>query len=117
MNFSIARVYLKYSPCKIFTFTRSLTKIQKRISLVSVAGNLRLSDMTITIKFSVHCLTRDYRTKVESIALTSMMGLEAKTFSSTLASLAEPLTVAKYRMAYLAETVFPAPDSPLTMMD
>lgn len=46
-----------------------------------------------------------------------MMGLEAKTFSSTLASLAEPLTVAKYRMAYLAETVFPAPDSPLTMMD
>jgi hypothetical protein len=46
-----------------------------------------------------------------------MMGLEAKTFSSTLASLAEPLTVAKYLMAYLAETVFPAPDSPLTMMD
>lgn len=49
--------------------------------------------------------------------LTSMMGLEAKTFSSTLASLAEPLTVAKYLMAYLAETVFPAPDSPLTMID
>ena len=49
--------------------------------------------------------------------LTSMMGLEANTFSSTLASLAEPLTVAKYLMAYLAETVFPAPDSPLTMMD
>lgn len=45
------------------------------------------------------------------------MGLEAKTFSSTLASLADPLTVAKYLMAYLAETVFPAPDSPLTMMD
>ncbi len=44
-------------------------------------------------------------------ALTSMMGLEAKTFSSTLASLAEPLTVAKYLMAYLADTVFPAPDS------
>lgn len=46
-----------------------------------------------------------------------MMGLEAKTFSSTLASLAEPLTVAKYLMAYLADTVFPAPDSPLTMID
>lgn len=49
--------------------------------------------------------------------LTSMMGLEAKTLSSMLASLAEPLTVAKYLMAYLADTVFPAPDSPLTMMD
>lgn len=49
--------------------------------------------------------------------LTSMMGLEANTFSSMLASLAEPLTVAKYLMAYLAETVFPAPDSPLTMID
>lgn len=46
-----------------------------------------------------------------------MMGLDAKTFSSTLASLAEPLTVAKYLMAYLADTVFPAPDSPLTMID
>lgn len=46
-----------------------------------------------------------------------MMGLEAKTFSSTFASLAEPLTVAKYLMAYFADTVFPAPDSPLTMMD
>lgn len=45
------------------------------------------------------------------------MGFEAKTFSSTLASLADPLTVAKYLMAYLAETVFPAPDSPLTMID
>lgn len=51
------------------------------------------------------------------VLLTSMMGLEAKTFSSMLASLAEPLTVAKYLMAYLADTVFPAPDSPLTMMD
>ena len=49
--------------------------------------------------------------------LTSIIGLEASTFSSTLFSLAEPLTVAKYRMAYLAETVLPAPDSPLTMMD
>lgn len=49
--------------------------------------------------------------------LTSMMGLDAITFSSTLVSLLEPPTVAKYRMAYFAETVFPAPDSPLTMMD
>lgn len=46
-----------------------------------------------------------------------MMGLDARTFSSTLVSLAEPLTVAKYLMAYLADTVFPAPDSPLTMID
>lgn len=53
----------------------------------------------------------------QSQVLTSMMGLEARTFSSMLASLAEPLTVAKYLMAYLAETVFPAPDSPLTMID
>lgn len=56
------------------------------------------------------------KVKADSL-LTSMMGLDAKTFSSTLASLAEPLTVAKYRMAYLADTVFPAPDSPLTMID
>lgn len=46
-----------------------------------------------------------------------MMGLDASTFSSTLVSLAEPPTVAKKRMAYFAETVLPAPDSPLTMMD
>lgn len=46
-----------------------------------------------------------------------MMGLEARTLASMLVSLAEPPTVAKKRMAYLAETVLPAPDSPLTMMD
>ena len=46
-----------------------------------------------------------------------MMGLEARTFSSTLVFPADPPTVAKKRMAYLADTVFPAPDSPLTMMD
>lgn len=45
------------------------------------------------------------------------MGLDASTFSSTLVSFAEPPTVAKNRMAYFAETVLPAPDSPLTMMD
>ena len=48
--------------------------------------------------------------------VTSMMGQEARTRSSTLVS-PEELTVAKYRIAYLAETVLPAPDSPLTMMD
>jgi len=46
-----------------------------------------------------------------------MMGLEASTFSSTLLSRVEPPTVAKKRMAYFADTVLPAPDSPLTMMD
>lgn len=45
------------------------------------------------------------------------MGLEASTFSSTLVSFAEPPTVAKKRMAYFAETVLPAPDSPLTIID
>ena len=46
-----------------------------------------------------------------------MMGLEASTLSSTLACTKERLTVAKYRITYLAETVFPAPDSPLTITD
>lgn len=45
------------------------------------------------------------------------MGLDASTFSSTLVSFAEPPTVAKKRMAYFAETVLPAPDSPLTIID
>lgn len=44
------------------------------------------------------------------------MGLEARTFFSTCVSVSEPLIVAKYLIAYLAETVFPAPDSPDTMM-
>lgn len=44
------------------------------------------------------------------------MGLEARTFFSTCVSVSEPLIVAKYLMAYLAETVLPAPDSPDTMM-
>ena len=47
---------------------------------------------------------------------TSMMGLEARIFFSIWVSSEEPPTVAKYRMAYLAETVLPAPDSPDTMM-
>lgn len=53
----------------------------------------------------------------EISVFTSIIGLDARTLASMLVSLAEPPTVAKKRMAYLAETVFPAPDSPLTMMD
>ena len=49
--------------------------------------------------------------------MASMMGFEAKTFFSICVSVWDPPTEAKYRMAYLAETVFPAPDSPETMMD
>lgn len=65
----------------------------------------------------VHLISACAPSRLLGDPLTSMMGLEAKTLSSMLASLAEPLTVAKYLMAYLADTVFPAPDSPLTMMD
>ena len=39
------------------------------------------------------------------------------TLFSTWDSDEVPPTVAKYRIAYLALTVFPAPDSPDTMMD
>ena len=46
-----------------------------------------------------------------------MMGLEARTFRSTCVSVADPPAVAKYRMAYFAETVLPAPDSPDTIID
>lgn len=45
------------------------------------------------------------------------MGFEAKTFFSTCVSVEAPPTDAKYLMAYLALTVFPAPLSPLTMID
>lgn len=45
-----------------------------------------------------------------------MMGLEARTFFSIWVSVVEPPTVAKYRMAYFADTVLPAPDSPDTMI-
>lgn len=45
-----------------------------------------------------------------------MIGLEARTFFSTCVSVSEPLIVAKYLIAYLAETVFPAPDSPDTII-
>jgi len=45
------------------------------------------------------------------------MGFEASTFFSTVLSVTEPPTFAKYRIAYLAETVLPAPLSPDTMMD
>lgn len=46
-----------------------------------------------------------------------MMGLEASTFSSMLEWPRQPPTVVKYLMAYLADAVFPAPDSPLMMRD
>lgn len=45
-----------------------------------------------------------------------MIGLEAKTFFSTWVSVSEPLIVAKYLIAYLADTVLPAPDSPETII-
>lgn len=48
---------------------------------------------------------------------TSIMGLDAKTFFSICVSVDAPPTDAKYLMAYLALTVFPAPLSPLTMID
>ena len=57
------------------------------------------------------------KSKGEISLLTSMMGLEAKTLSSTLVCWAAPPTTAKYLMVNLAETVFPDPDSPLMMID
>lgn len=45
------------------------------------------------------------------------MGLDARTLSSTRVVLPDLLTTAKYLIAYRADTVFPAPDSPLTIMD
>ena len=55
---------------------------------------------------------------VLALPMASMIGDEASTRFSTCVSVAEvPPTVAKYRIAYLALTVFPAPDSPETIMD
>lgn len=48
---------------------------------------------------------------------TSVMGLDARTLSSTRVVLPDLLTTAKYLMAYRADTVLPAPDSPLTIID
>ena len=45
------------------------------------------------------------------------IGLEASTFFSTCVSVDEPPTVAKYHMAYFADTILPVPDSPDTMID
>lgn len=50
-------------------------------------------------------------------SITSIIGLEARTLSSTLVCCAAPPTTAKYLMVNLAETVFPEPDSPLMMID
>lgn len=43
--------------------------------------------------------------------------MEANTLFSIWVSASAPHTVAKYLIAYFAETVFPAPDSPETMID
>ena len=55
---------------------------------------------------------------VLALPMASMMGDEARTLFSTCVSVSDvPPTVAKYRIAYLALTVLPAPDSPETMID
>lgn len=57
------------------------------------------------------------KTKTTSrYALTSMIGFDARIFFSICVSESDPLMVAKYLMAYLADTVFPAPDSPETII-
>lgn len=48
---------------------------------------------------------------------TSVIGLDARTLSSTRVLLPDLLTTAKYLIAYRADTVLPAPDSPLTIID
>lgn len=53
---------------------------------------------------------------VLALPIASIIGLLARTFRSMFVSDSLPPTAAKYRMAYLALTVFPAPDSPDTMM-
>lgn len=45
-----------------------------------------------------------------------MIGFDARIFFSICVSESDPLMVAKYLMAYLADTVFPAPDSPETII-
>lgn len=54
---------------------------------------------------------------VQSLDRTSVIGLDARTLSSTRVLLPDLLTTAKYLIAYRADTVLPAPDSPLTMID
>ena len=69
---------------------------------------------------ATHTHTHTYTTSSATVKFclcTSIIGLEASTFFSTCVSVAEPPTVAKYRMAYFADTVLPAPDSPDTMID
>lgn len=53
---------------------------------------------------------------VFALPIDSMIGLLAKTRFSMLEDV-DPAMEAKYRIANFAETVFPAPDSPDTMMD
>lgn len=56
-------------------------------------------------------------TQEAHLFFTSVIGLDASTLSSIWVLVLDKLTVAKYLMAYLADTVFPAPDSPLTITD
>lgn len=53
---------------------------------------------------------------VFALPIDSMIGLLAKTRFSMFDEV-DPAIEAKYRMANFAETVFPAPDSPDTMID
>ena len=53
---------------------------------------------------------------VFAFPIASIIGLDAKTLRSICVSDSLPPTAAKYLIAYLAETVFPAPDSPLTII-
>ena len=54
-------------------------------------------------------------TRIERV--TSKIGLEARTFFSTCVSDDDPAAMAKYRIASLAVTVLPAPDSPEMTID
>lgn len=61
---------------------------------------------------------RDTQLSPHSLGVpTSMRGMEPRTSSSMLESPQQPPTAVKSLMAYLANTVFPAPDSPLMMRD
>lgn len=54
---------------------------------------------------------------VFAFPIASITGFEASTFFSIWVMFAAPPTEAKYRIANLAETVLPAPDSPDTIID
>ena len=62
-----------------------------------------------------YCITL-FKILIRSL-LTSIMGLVDRIRRSMAVSCSFPATVAKYLMAYLADTVLPAPLSPDTIMD